>query len=250
MSAPPEPRPPASPPPLKKLTRVALRRRYYPCQPLGSALYALPECGLVYVKNPKAGCSTLLLWLSRLHSCDDTFAPRDIHRNGLIPPPAEIGWPVVLRMLAGGAYRFTFVRDPLTRLESAYFDKVVKASNPRWRNQVRRSLGQELDGGPRPSFEEFLTAAERQDPVAEMDPHWRPQHINLMHPDVTYDHIGRLESFADDLAVIRSAVGIREIPVTYRNQGTRPTSSVYDDRPDLVRRVRALYAADIELYGY
>lgn len=233
-----------------RLSRALLRERYYPNASLGYYVHALPEHSLVYVKNPKVGCSTLLVWLSRLQSGDDSYGPPNIHDHNLVPKPAETGWRRVIQMLAGDAYRFTFVRDPLVRLESAYHDKIVRARRPAWRNQVRRALGSPADGDQRPTFEEFVTALERQDPRTEMDPHWRPQHLNVMHPLVEYDRIGRLESFDADLARIRAEAGVRDIPLDHRNRGSRPDTSVYDGRPDLVRRVRELYATDLELFSY
>jgi hypothetical protein len=84
-----------------------------------------------------------------------------------------------------------------------------------------------------------------------MDPHWRPQHVNLMHPLVSYDHVGRLETFAADLEHIRAAAGLPHVPLEVRNTSRQASSdSVFDGRPDLVRRVERIYATDFELYGY
>ena len=84
-----------------------------------------------------------------------------------------------------------------------------------------------------------------------MDPHWRPQHVNLMHPLIEYDRVGKLENFDSDLAKICKEAGIREVPVEKRNvKRTADQNSVYDGRPDLERRVREIFARDFELYGY
>lgn len=231
-----------------RLTRRALKDAYYPNRRLGYYVHALPEHGVVYVKNPKAACSTLLVWLNRLHTGDLTYGPRDIHSNNLIPPPREVGWDRVLAMLGGAAYRFTFVREPLARLESAYRNKIVDTPDSPWQRRVRAALGQTGDSVP--SFEEFLTVVEGQDPVTEMDPHWRPQHLTLMHPMVTYDRIGRLENIEADLALVRAEAGLPDLPLPHRNRGSGTGASVYDGRPDLVSRATALYAHDFELYGY
>jgi hypothetical protein len=154
-------------------------------------------------------------------------------------------------MLGGEAYRFTFVRDPLRRLESAYRDKIVRASSSQWRDKIRRSLGLPPGSEEPLDFEQFLDGLEQQDPVAEMDPHWRPQHVNLMHPLIEYDRIGKLENFDADLAKICEDAGIRDVPLERRNVRRTPDhESVYDRRPDLERRVRELFATDFELYGY
>lgn len=83
-----------------------------------------------------------------------------------------------------------------------------------------------------------------------MDLHWRPQHLNLMHPLFTFDLLGRLESFDRDHEEIRRRLGLRSTPARSRNVYRAGGPSVYRNRPDLVERVRVLYARDIELYGY
>jgi Sulfotransferase family len=226
-------------------------KAYYPTLSLAYHVHALPDHGLVYIKNPKAACSTVLVWLSRLHSGQDDFSPRNVHAEHLLPRPAEVGWPRISRMLGGRAYRFTFVRDPLRRLESAYRDKIVRARSSRWRDKVRGSLGLPPGSNEPLSFEQFLAALEQQDPATEMDPHWRPQHVNLMHPLIEYDRIGKVETFDADLAKIREEAGVREVPMEKRNvRRTADDDSMYDGRPDLERRVREIFATDFDLYGY
>lgn len=174
-----------------------------------------------------------------------------MHTDNPLPKAGEVGWPRVGGMLGGNAYRFSFVRDPLRRLESAYRDKILRATRPVWREQVRASLGLPANEDMEIGFEQFVAALEQQDSVSEMDPHWRLQHVNLMHPLIEYDKVGRLESFDEDLAVIRQEAGLPDVPVERRNtRSSEETTSVYDGRADLERRVRDLYAADFELYGY
>lgn len=209
----------------------------------------LPQHNLLYVKNPKAGCSSVLAWLDRLHTGEHDAVIRNIHNNNRLPTIQDVGRRRVLRMLSGGAYRFSFVRNPLSRFESVYWDKLV--SDLRWRRRnVPAAMG--LPGPSEPvSFERFLSAVEEQDPMTEMDPHWRPQHVNLMHPLISYDHVGKLESFDADFSRIREEAGLPDVPMVARNKSSRTSSeSVYDNRPDLVRRVERIYATDFELYGY
>jgi hypothetical protein len=225
-------------------------KEYFPGRlRLNYHLIPVPDHRLLYVKNPKAGCSTVLLWLDRLHTGELDFAPSNVHAEHRLPRPAELGWPEVRDMLGGSAYRFSFVRDPLRRLESAYRDKIVRGGD-RWREEVLTTLGDAADAGVELTFDRFLSALEQQEPLT-MNPHWRPQHLNLMHPVVHYDHVGRLETFDSDLARIREEARLPEVPLQVRNASRRPDrESVYDGRPDLVRRAEAIYAQDYEIYGY
>lgn len=223
-------------------------RAYFPHRALANHVFGLPDHGIVYVKNPKVACSTLLLWMDRMQSGEHDFSPTNVHTENRLPTAHDIGRKRLARMISGGAFRFSFVRDPLTRFHSVYVDKMVR-TRP-FRTQVQEALGQEPDLNRKVTIDEFVAALERQDPVSEMDPHWRPQHVNLMLPLVTYDHIGRLETFDDDLELIRKAAGLPHVPHEVRNVRGRLKESVLADRPDLEERVRAIYAEDFELFGY
>ncbi|MGH3506990.1 MAG: sulfotransferase family protein [Nocardioidaceae bacterium] len=235
-------------------TRVTMAqlRDYYPRQRISTYILPLPDHALVYVKNPKAACSTLLVWLDRLHTGELDHQFSNVHKQHRLPRVGQVGRSRVRAMLDGEAYRFSFVRHPLRRLESVYWDKLVHAARaPVYRGEVQQALGVAQDPHAVPTFEEFLSAIEQQHPVREMNPHWRPQHVNLLHPVVTYDYVGRVESFADDLARIRDEAKLPQVPLQVRNITRHTTGdSVYDGRPDLVRRVERVYARDLELYGY
>lgn len=235
-----------------RVTRQALREYYGDGKLPARRLGLLPEYQCVYVKNAKVASSTILLWMHRIHFDDPDYLPAvNVHRESHLPHPRQVGWRRVVRMLNGRAFRFSFVRDPVRRVESAYRDKVANvAGKNAFRIRLRDQLG--LPPGPTDpiTFDQFVAAIESQAPI-EQDPHWRPQHLNLMHPLVEYDFIGRLENFAADLERLREAAGLPAMRVEVRNVSTKGSSgSLYDGRPDLLRRVRDAYAKDLELYGY
>jgi hypothetical protein len=224
-------------------------RRRFPGVNLIRGLRPLPEHSLIYVKNPKAGSSTLMVWLDRLHTGELATELVHMHNESRLPSVQDVGRGQVIRMLAGEAYRFSFVRNPVRRFESVYWAKMVRSR--KYRLKAAAALGLTADPNVRVSFKQFLGAVEQQDPHTEMDPHWRPQHINLLHPLVTYDHIGHLETFEADLQRICEEAGLPHVPIEAQNASPRrKTDSVYDGRPDLVRRVEHLYEQDFELYGY
>lgn len=229
-------------------------QRYFPTGHTARYLVPMPEHDLLYVKNPKAGSSSLLVWLIRLHTGDTESEVHNPRQGRQLPNVRDVGRRQVLRMLAGDAYRFSFVRDPVRRFESVYWDKLAPQGARRagrFRAMVQGTLDLPIDPESTPTFEQFLSAVEQQDPISEMDPHWRPQHVNLMHPVVTYDRVGRLESFERDFAQIREEAGLPDLPSERRNvKSHNRTGSLYDGRADLVSRVEELYATDMELYGY
>ncbi|WP_183093435.1 sulfotransferase family protein [Nocardioides stalactiti] len=223
-------------------------RAFFPHRVLANHVHALPEHGIVYVKNPKAACSTVLLWLDRLHTQDHDFSPGNVHTDNRLPQVSDVGRRKIARMLSGEGYSFTFVRDPLRRFQSAYQDKLV--TSKRWRTQIQTALGQEPDPERAVSIDDFVAGIEAQDPIGEMDPHWRPQHVNVMTSLITYDHIGRIETFDTDLEIIRKEAGLPPVPVEVRNVAKKPSAGILADRPDLEERVRAIYAEDFRIFGY
>lgn len=232
----------------QRVTRDALER-YYPRGGYARRLQPLPEYGCIYIQNAKVASSTIVLWLHRIHTGDYEASPRRLHRDHSLPRVQELGWPAVTEMLSGGAFRFSFVRDPIKRLESTYLDKGVRHRRYRGRPQLLQVLG--LPEGPEQdlTLDQFVAALEMQEPIL-MDQHWRPQHLNLMHGLVELDHVGRLETFDADVAKICEATGIPAVPVETRNTSTRSSESLFDGRPDLLRKVHDIYARDFELYGY
>jgi hypothetical protein len=208
----------------------------------------MPDHGCIYVKNLKAGCSTVTLWLHRIHTGDHEFSPAtQRHAEFQVPRPATVGWRRVVRMLRGEAFRFTFVRDPIRRAESAYTDKIL--NDDLLRSRLREAAGMPGSRDEAVSLDQFVAALETTDPLA-MDPHWRPQYLNLMHPLVDYDLIGRLENFTADLARVRETAGLPDVPLEVRNRSDKLVGSLLGGRPDLRRRLEAVYARDFELYGY
>ncbi|MCB0906848.1 MAG: sulfotransferase family 2 domain-containing protein [Nocardioidaceae bacterium] len=222
-------------------------KRFFPGRHVGTFVLALPDHDLVYVKNAKAGCSTILAWLDHLHTGSPP-PPGNIHQQHRLPRLREVGRDRLLEMLGGSAYRFSFVRNPRTRLESTYWNKVVPDHKERPR--VLGLLGILGAEDRTVGFEEFLDAVEHQVSSVDCDPHWRPQHLNLLHPVVRFNRIGRLESFAADLDAIQQEAGLPRVPAPQRNVSRRADTSVFDGRPDLVQRVETIYATDYELYGY
>ena len=228
------------------ITKEAMLPFHVSTQGLVQALIPLPDHGVVYVRVPKAACSTLKLWAHRVHTGDHAFDPGVVHRESALPMAHQVGWDVVSEMLDGGAYRFTFVRNPSDRLVSAYFSKMVRPGHERWRSVVRAALGLAEDADV--TFDRFLAALEGTE-AATWNVHWRPQHLITMQGLVEYDAIGRVERFDADLARIREEAGLPDVPVTTRNRYPLPFDP-RSGRPDIQRRIEALYPEDYEVFGY
>lgn len=110
-----------------------------------------------------------------------------------------------------------FVREPARRLVSAYLQKVVQ----RWDvpespgrsivKRVQQRHGRPVDYECGITFREFVIAIINESP-AELDPHWRPQHLFLPSefPRNDQDFLGHVETFDADLLQISAALGLTD----------------------------------------
>ncbi len=148
----------------------------------------------VYVETPKVACSTIKRVLQLIEvDGDQSRLPKNVHDRGNSPlaTPFNIGVDPD-RLFSGDEYfRFAFVRNPYTRILSAYLDKMVK--NQWERNRLLPTLGFAPDA--QITLLQFLEVI-REVPHIHKDIHWTPQSYLLQRHRVDYHFIGRLENFA------------------------------------------------------
>lgn len=200
-----------------------------------------PEIPLIYIANPKAGCSTIMQsmkaaqttiyerdgrpfqWVDDPHKADDC-----LRHGGLTPKQAE------------QRYVFSCLRNPFTRALSAYLDKIVTGAKTD-RMEFRRR--------PVNTFESFLRAISDFNPT-QMDPHFRPQYLNLNYPKIAYDALLYLESpqpMVDFLSRIHPGFRLHYWSPHARSAADKLRTHYNDTTLDLARR---FYARDFELFGY
>jgi hypothetical protein len=200
-----------------------------------------PDLPLIYVGNPKAGCSTIKQSLKAAQA--DLYARQNrvfhreespheddacLRRGGLVPADCR------------GRYLFTCVRNPFVRVLSAYLDKVE--------SQEKRSYAELRDMGE-PSFKAFLRAIALY-PPSRLDDHFRPQHINLNHANIAYDAVFFLENanaIGSYLADIVPGFTLNRFSPHARGAAQK-LSAYYD--ATTIALVRQIYAKDFEAFGY
>ena len=140
-------------------------------------------------------------------------------------------------------FSFAFVRDPYTRLVSAY--TFLKQGGMTERN--RRFSEDRLSEVS--SFAEFVTDWLTPETMWEAQ-HFQPQsHFVCDRGRIGVDFVGRFEALERDFAQVCVRLGIaRMLPHSNRTDRSAPLLSYYT--PDLRRRVASLYAEDFDLLGY
>ncbi|PKQ06457.1 MAG: hypothetical protein CVT72_06565 [Alphaproteobacteria bacterium HGW-Alphaproteobacteria-11] len=220
--------------------------------------HILPQQGILYVSVPKVACTTLKVIFARLALGVADYVPERIHDNKMLPfcDPEEFG---IRNFPEGvndsGLKRFAFVRNPYTRVLSAYLDKFV--SKPRERERLKAARARYLSelgfsAGKEITFAEFVEAVSRQ-PRVEMDAHWRPQADLLALPTVKYDFVGRLESFRADFLALESFLGVdlQSLYVAKDGKKTGAANRLADYyTPEIKAQVDRIYADDFEFLGF
>lgn len=210
------------------------------------SLRANREFNFVYLNNPKVACSSIktLLW-SQIQNVPPLSIKYEhvIEGSPFEDDPAKLAW-------AEKAYVFSVVRNPFTRVVSAYLDKIRKREVHQWDPFARRH-GLPLDQTI--SFDLFIELMATDKPALS-DPHWCPQVLGLLHEDLTPNYVGQIERMDQDFPVILRKVfperGLaayrRSVHATGASEGFAP----YFADQGTLDRVRAYYAEDFEVYGY
>lgn len=145
---------------------------------------------------------------------------------------------------------FTFVRNPYTRLLSAYLDKIAGRNDPAKYRFVGVATGH--DEADQVSFPEFISYLENGGLFS--NPHWAPQTSLIPIKLERVAFVGYVEALDEGLQrVIDTIFGPGTYQVTHsretRRQGAaNQLSRFFSD--ELYTRVHALYASDFEAFGY
>jgi hypothetical protein len=200
-----------------------------------------PEMPIVYVSNPKAGCSTIKHSLKAAQADDygrcgrafertnDPHVGDDCLRKDGLPPRA-----------CRQRYVISCVRNPYTRTLSGFLDKV---------NDPDTAVLPEFGYRRVNNFEAYLHALTKCEP-RDTNAHFRAQHINLDYPKIAYDAIFYLENLAP-LTRFLSQV-CPDFKLETKAPHARGASSKLTEHytPRAIELVQEIYAGDFELFGY
>lgn len=234
--------------------RHLLQNVHLPAKPYGGPNF-------LYMKNHKAACTNVLtLLITQMHNALSSDAALEISMDNVHNLPTDylragargLDWPTVEDALFGKEwYRFTIIREPLSRTVSAWSDKLQ--GNTRQRRDLNKVLGRDLETEiPLPAFLDIIA----QDEQARLiDRHWRPQHMEISFDQVAYDLIGRVEDMEGARAqIIDTLFGAqgRKVKVldTREHLGHKSSSRAHRDALSAKdrRNVEHAFARDFEMY--
>lgn len=103
-------------------------------------------------------------------------------------------------------FKFVVVRNPYARLAGAY-DHLIRQHRPYFVKLIRHAAAeQKVTLGEMIGFEEFVRIVAQQ-PVAEMDAHWRPQYHEGRFDHIRFDVVARAERMPADLIYVLERIG-------------------------------------------
>ena len=220
----------------------------------------------IFCYVPKVACTNFKCIFRYLEGCSDWLDPQIAHnrkKSGLIFL-SEVEERVEL-LERSDVKRYAVVRDPYSRILSAYKNKIepyVKESETMNRDQffydIYRKVNlyvQEFEPKEKGlNFYGFLRWIEQSGNVHAKNEHWLPQ-IDIFNPDhIQFDYIGRFETLKKDADYILKALGC-DVPFPSQEAVRFPATNAseqvqnyYGERERLL--VRRLYADDFRTFGY
>ncbi|MCG5533625.1 sulfotransferase family protein [Halorhodospira sp. 9621] len=228
----------------QKLRNAAFYRRYPYAQPLSHRKadtrgMVQRDLRFFYNRVPKAANTTIM------HTLADALGLPDKQRATIddqFRRPSQLSDRQVSELLQNG-FKFTFVRNPYTRVLSAYLDKIV--NGPRCPRHLRHT------DGSAPTFVEFCRHLERG--AIYKDPHWIPQCWLLLLPPEAFDFIGKIECLETDLEQVYQRVvpGYGKPPTTCAPHRTGANGRIQEHIDEEAAAIlQRLYADDFAAFGY
>ncbi|MEH6585801.1 MAG: sulfotransferase family protein [Halioglobus sp.] len=208
---------------------------------------------IIYVEVPKTGCTLIkrILQYSEVNG-DLSCLFDDVHDKVKSPlkSPHYDEREFLRAMSSEATCVFSFVRNPITRLLSAYLDKIVGTPGEITSRQAKMGIE---PGRSCPTFHEFVELVGNQT-VSDMDVHWSPQTFLLGYKQVDYDYIGRFEFIDLCIEHLVSRFGLLIPPNAIQfglDHATNAGARVADFyNPEILRKVRDIYHDDFLYLGY
>lgn len=216
----------------------------------------------MYFEVPKAACTKMKTLLRSLEHAPPLklFAPglretrREmfIHARENVPLPSllDLDYKTQREVLESPDFlRFTFVRNPYTRLASSWKNKIMLCEPDQHHLYLQiRGYQPELRGKSLISFEEFVEYLGNQCDLRTCDSHWRRQVDHLFFSAVNFSYVGKIEQMAEGLQRFENHLGLSEPLINDARNVSNSSAVIY--HKNLAEKVYSLYQKDFQTLGY
>ncbi|HKM61248.1 MAG TPA: sulfotransferase family protein [Acidisphaera sp.] len=212
----------------------------------------------LYQPIPKCACTTIKTLLLQVEGLpvDTNVWRRHQKEYNRFPGTNHLTIPQQLDLYEGrtDTFKFVFVRNPYSRLASAYCDKILLNPAAYLIRKIRKSARNQGVAVSDPiTFEQFISVVSRQS-LAEMDPHCRPQYHEGRFALVRYDFVGRTEAMHRDLVYAFERIRASEAiiaRVTERHNVAGSSVGLWEKvTPEVRRLFLTAYEIDFDILQY
>lgn len=148
-------------------------------------------------------------------------------------------------------FKFVFVREPMSRLQSCYNDRVMNTNSVPYKF-LQESLA--LEDGRVPSFEEFVDFISTQETI-DMNDHWAPQTAVSGFGHINYHKVYKFENFAEEISNLMNHLYPKvaskiDFKANFSPIKTGDISKRMEISEETKEKIKAIYADDYEAFGY
>lgn len=234
---------------------VAKYCKYVPINIFEYSINISNKYNYLYVETPKVACSSIKVSLQRMELDLPDFHREDfedIHNRNFSPllKPSQLG-SFTDFIDKPNLFKFCFSRNPYTRTLSAYLDKIKSNKPPK--QEILLHLGKDISAlKTEVSFAEFVEVVCNQ-PISNMNPHWRIQYYQTFQDSIKYDFIGKVENFDRDFEFVLKS--LCQNYKKYLTKEIRHASRAKDllqqyYTPPLIKKIQEKFALDFDYFQY
>ncbi len=218
------------------------------------------EFGFIFFNNPKAGCSTTkatlnLACAARLGVTLEYREMHDVHarEHNILKTPKQVGAARFEQMVADPCVvRFCMLREPVSRIASAYASK-FRGNSPQ-QQRLNAFLNRPADYRWQ-DINEFVAALASDVAVRDLDPHWRLQYRQVCAEHVDMTLVGFQEEL--DVSLRRIAhlvfgdadIEIFDVREHFRHNVSKSAMHKQSLTPGSLALLQQAYGEDFKFYG-
>ncbi|MGA7646226.1 MAG: sulfotransferase family protein [Terriglobales bacterium] len=217
----------------------------------------------LYFEVPKAACTQMKELLRQQHGAPplqllvgklmETRRDMFVHARENVPLPSLVDLNDATQkevLESDSFFRFTIVRNPYTRLVSAWKNKVVPCEPGAERLYLAiKGRLPDMHAKELITFDEFVNYLHAKGDLSEADPHWRRQVDHLFFKALSFSHVGKLENMSATLTRFQQHLGLSE-PLMAGGKNVSAPVGLATYNQDLADKVYSLYHEDFERLGY